>query len=142
MCSSGRQHTGDARKNSLGTESESTNGDAEYLDGVALLQSLSNEKPFCQQLPVSQSSLLTLLFVIIEKKKYYFKFQCINTRRRQKFKDLKMKLEKKRKNHNSATHHQRKCVTLKDYRLVGFLGIQCIGDNISATYMNYCPFLE
>lgn len=71
-------------KNSLGTESESTNRDAEYLDGVALLQSLSNEKSFCQQLPVPQSSLLTLLFVIVieKKNKYYFKFQCINIHRR------------------------------------------------------------
>lgn len=91
---------------------------AEYLDGIALLQSLSDKKSFCQQLPIPQSSLLTLLcgIIIEKKKKHYFKFQCIYIDRKYKFEDFKWQLKK-------TTQHQLKCVTLKDYRLVGFLGV-------------------
>lgn len=46
-------------------ENQTTNENAEYLDGVALLQSLSDEKSFCQQLPIPQSSFLTLLCGIV-----------------------------------------------------------------------------
>lgn len=52
--------------------------------------------------------------------------------------ELKRKEKKRTTTHH---HHQLQCVTLKDYRLVGFLGIKCIGDNVSAKYMSYCHFL-
>lgn len=58
--------------------------------GVALLQSLSDEKSFYQQLPIPQSSLLTPLHgVVIEGREiYHCKFQCIYIHRKWKFRIL------------------------------------------------------
>lgn len=111
-------------------EKDVTNRNAEYLDRVALLQSLSDEKSFCQQLPIAQSSFLTLLCgIVIEKRKiYYFKFQCIYTHRKWKFEDFKLP---------SKNPCQLTCVTLKDYWPVGFLRVKSIGVQLSAKYMNY-----
>jgi len=101
-------------------EKEITNRSAEYLDGVALLQSLSDEKSFCQQLPIPHSSFLTLLHgIVIEKRKiYYRKFQYIYAHRKPKLKDFELPLKEP---------CQLKCVTLKGYRPVGFLRVKCIG---------------